>query len=43
MRDPATDRRGATFLVLLIVRLLRSTPEGSLHTYLPDGSMHCLI
>lgn len=42
MRDLATDRRvGATFLVLLIVRLQGSTIEGSLHTYLPDGSMHC--
>jgi hypothetical protein len=41
MRDLATNQRvGANFLVLLIVRLHGNTLEGSVHTYLPDGTIH---
>ena len=35
------DRVGANFIVLLIVKLTgEGEMEGSVHTYLPDGSKH---
>lgn len=41
MRGLAMDQGvGANFVVLLIVRLNRNELEGSVHTYLPDGSVH---
>lgn len=41
MVELATDREvGANFVVLLIVRLGAGKLEGSVHTYLPDGSVH---
>lgn len=41
MVELATDRRvGANFVVLLIVRLVGGKLKGSVHTYLPDGSVH---
>lgn len=41
MVELATDHRvGANFVVLLIVRLVGGKLEGSVHTYLPDGSVH---
>lgn len=41
MRELITDYRvGANFLVLMVVRLKSTELEGSVHTYLPDGSVH---
>lgn len=41
MRELVTDRSvGANFVVLMVVRLKSTELEGSVHTYLPDGSVH---
>lgn len=41
MRELVTDHSvGANFVVLMVVRLNSAELDGSVHTYLPDGSVH---